>query len=94
MSVVNELKDIAAVNVDLSAAQSATVRKAAAMLEMFLGQMQIQSPHMSGKHYWLLRSFGWPMRSAVGLHAEEAALAVVAEIERNRTADKLIPKEF
>jgi hypothetical protein len=64
------------------------------MLEMFLNQMQIASPHMSGKHYWRLRSSGWPMNAAYGLHAEDAALAVVAEIERSRTADKLIPKEF
>ena len=94
MSIVNELKDIAAVNVDLSAAQSATIRKAAAMLEIFLNQMQIASPHMSGNHYWRLRSSGWPMQAAYGLHAEDAALAVVAEIERNGTGDKLIPKEF
>jgi hypothetical protein len=94
MSLIESLREIVSSNSDLISEEREAIRKAAAMLEMFLGQMQIASPHMSGKHYWRLRSSGWPMNAAYGLHAEDAALAVVAEIERSRTADKLIPKEF
>lgn len=57
---------------------------AANMLEFFFSQMTIYSPKMDGNHTFTFKSGGWPMNHCMGLTREDAVLAVLEEIQRER----------
>lgn len=46
--------------------------EAADMLEFFLDNMRIASPHMNNQHTWMLRVSGWPLSHVRASTPEEA----------------------
>ena len=58
------------------------VHAAAAAIEFLMGQFQMHSPDMGGKHRYRFRNDGWPMTHFIGPNSDAALRNALAEIDR------------
>lgn len=65
--------------------------QAADMLEFFLDNMRIVSPHMNNQHTWMLRVSGWPLSSVRASTPEEAVIKAIALCDK--AAEDLLKDE-